>query len=172
MDLDTASVDRALCRWGYMLMPDPASALRETRRVLRPGGRLALAVWAAPEHNPWVALASGIVRERLGAPPPAPGTPHMFALADPADLEGRLRDAGFGDVRVETLDFTQDYDSFDRWLGVTRDLAKPMADLFDAMDPDAREQTLDAIRAAFEPYMQPDGALAFPARTLVAAAGA
>jgi ubiquinone/menaquinone biosynthesis C-methylase UbiE len=38
MDLETDSVDDVLCRWGYMLMIDPAAALAETRRVLRPGG--------------------------------------------------------------------------------------------------------------------------------------
>ncbi len=45
-----------LCRWGYMLMADPAAALAETRRVLRPGGRLALAVWDSIERNPWASL--------------------------------------------------------------------------------------------------------------------
>ena len=37
-------------------MADPESALRETRRVLRPGARVALAAWAGPEHNPWSVL--------------------------------------------------------------------------------------------------------------------
>jgi ubiquinone/menaquinone biosynthesis C-methylase UbiE len=45
MDLDDDSVDGVLCRWGYMLMSDPATALAETRRVLRDGGRLSLSVW-------------------------------------------------------------------------------------------------------------------------------
>ena len=45
IELDDDSVDHVLCRFGYMLMADPAAALAETRRVLRPGGRLALAVW-------------------------------------------------------------------------------------------------------------------------------
>ena len=45
IQLETDSVDGVLCRLGYMLMADPAQALAETRRVLRPGGRLALAVW-------------------------------------------------------------------------------------------------------------------------------
>jgi SAM-dependent methyltransferase len=53
MDLETDSVDGVLCRWGYMLMVDPAAAFAETRRVLRPGGRLAFSVWAGPERNPW-----------------------------------------------------------------------------------------------------------------------
>ena len=44
IELDGDSDDGVLCRFGYMLMADPATALAETRRVLRPGGRLALAV--------------------------------------------------------------------------------------------------------------------------------
>ncbi len=57
IDLPLASVDAVLCRWGYMLMADPAAALRETRRVLRPGGRLALAVWDAIAAQPLGAAA-------------------------------------------------------------------------------------------------------------------
>jgi ubiquinone/menaquinone biosynthesis C-methylase UbiE len=52
MDLETNSVDGVLCRWAYMLMIDPAAAFAETRRVLRPGGRLAFSVWAPRERNP------------------------------------------------------------------------------------------------------------------------
>ena len=67
-----ASVDAVLCRWGYMLMADPLAALAETRRVLRPGGRVALAVWDAIEHNPWALLPALELRERgLAQPPPA-----------------------------------------------------------------------------------------------------
>src|SRR6187200_836157 len=58
------AVDGVLCRWGYMLMSDPAAAFSETRRVLRPGGRLSCAVFGAPDVNPWVALPSRVLRER------------------------------------------------------------------------------------------------------------
>ena len=53
IDLPVASVDAVLCRWGYMLMADPLRGALETRRVLRPGGRVALAVWDRDERNPW-----------------------------------------------------------------------------------------------------------------------
>ena len=58
IELDAESVDGVLCQSGYMLMADPAAALLETRRVLRPGGRLALSVWGEPERNPWGAIAA------------------------------------------------------------------------------------------------------------------
>jgi SAM-dependent methyltransferase len=76
IDLPVASVDAVLCRWGYMLMADPSSALSETRRVLRPGGRLALAVWDAAEGNPWAQLPARELIERGLASPPRgdPGT--------------------------------------------------------------------------------------------------
>ena len=57
MDLETDSVDGVLCRWAYMLMIAPLRRFAQTRRVLRPGGRLAFSVWAARERNP--ALARG-----------------------------------------------------------------------------------------------------------------
>ena len=67
--LDDDSVDGVLCRFGYMLMPDPAAAFAETRRVLRPGGRVALAVWGAMERNPWLAIAGISLGQRGHIPP-------------------------------------------------------------------------------------------------------
>ncbi len=79
IDLPVASVDAVLCRWGYMLMADPLAALRETRRVLRPGGRLALAVWDDLRANPWALaprlalIERGLVQAPRGGPDPSAG---------------------------------------------------------------------------------------------------
>ncbi len=72
IDLPVASVDAVLCRWGYMLMADPGAALSETRRVLRPGGCVALAVWDAVSANPWALVPRLELIERGLAPAPAP----------------------------------------------------------------------------------------------------
>lgn len=92
MDLETSSVHGVLCRWGYMLMIDPAVACAETRRVLRPGGRLAFSVWAARERNPALSLASRILVELGHIPPPDPEAPRPFFMAD----RGRIQDARRG----------------------------------------------------------------------------
>jgi SAM-dependent methyltransferase len=83
MDLETDTLDGVLCRWGYMLMIDPAAALAETRRVLRSGGRLALSVFAVPERNPWASLVGRVLVTQGHIAPPDPEAPGIFAMADP-----------------------------------------------------------------------------------------
>ncbi len=81
IDLENDSVDGVLCQSGYMLMADVEAALAETRRVLRPGRRLAMSVWGAPERNPWASIGARILVERGHMPPPEPGRPGVFSMA-------------------------------------------------------------------------------------------
>src|SRR5439155_1673428 len=76
----TASVDAVICRFGYMLLLDPEAALRETRRVLKPGGRVALAVWDDLERNPWSKVIRDALVARGLAPAAVPDGPGPFAL--------------------------------------------------------------------------------------------
>src|SRR5690348_16699717 len=62
--------DAVLCREGLMFAVDPARALAEMHRVLRPGGRVAIAVWGPREHNPWLTIVMDAVTEQLGRPMP------------------------------------------------------------------------------------------------------
>jgi SAM-dependent methyltransferase len=172
IDVDTASIDAVLCRWGYMLMADPGAALQETRRVLRPGGRVALAAWAAPEHNQWAAVAPAVLVDRGIVPPPEPGGPSMFAFAPPGRIEELLRDAGFDDVVVEHVDLEMHYESLDGYFAVTLDCSRPLADALEQVDDAERDAILEAIGAGLAGFRQPDGSYRVPGRTLVAAAGA
>jgi SAM-dependent methyltransferase len=172
IDLPVASVDAVLCRWGYMLMADPQAALVETRRVLRPGGRVALAVWDAIEQNPWAFLPASELIERGLSTPPAEGTPGPFALGSAERTTRLLHEAGFGDVRVEALDLRRRHASFEEFWDLTLDLSRGIHDtVLDRPEPEIAE-----IRAAlaerFAPYTAADGSMDIPARTLVASAGA
>src|SRR5687767_9929790 len=82
IDEPEASFDVVLCREGLMFAIDPARAASELRRVLRTGGRFALAVWGPRERNPWLGLVFEAVAAQLGRPVPPPGVPGPFSLGD------------------------------------------------------------------------------------------
>lgn len=171
IDLPVASVDVVLCRWGYMLMADPAAALGETRRVLRSEGRVGLAVWDSIEANPWAAMPGLELRER-GLVTPQPGTPGPFALGDEQRLRALLEDAGFADVRIEALDLHRRHASFAEFWDSTLDLSRVTHDAVMSRPAAEIAEIEAAVRARFAPYEATDGVLDIPARTLVACASA
>jgi len=172
IDLPVASVDIVLCRWGYMLMADPAAALAETRRVLRPGGRVGLAVWDSIERNPWAALPGLELRERGLGSPPQPGTPGPFALGEETRVRALLEAAGFAEVRIEPLDLHRRQASFVEYWQSTLDLSRATHDAVMSRPAAEIAEIEAAVKERFAPYEAPDGSLDIPARTLVAAASA
>jgi SAM-dependent methyltransferase len=152
MDLEDDSVDRVLCRFGYMLMSDPAAALAETRRVLRPGGRLALAVWREGPRNPWVSLAGRMLVERGLVPPPEPGTPGMFSMASDDRLRELLGGAGFAVERAEDVPVTFCYGDVDEYVASARDTGGTFARAWGEASEDEREAMTQELADAFAPY--------------------
>lgn len=170
IDLPTASVDVVLCRWAVMLVVDPAAALRECRRVLKPGGRVALAVWDVPERNPWTTILQRAMVELGHAEPPAPGGPGMFALSAPGRLAELLEDAGFLDVTIDAVPILRTYASVVDWLGETLDLSRQFAGAWAELPDAARAELRDWVTNAAREYADADGALALPGSSLVALA--
>jgi SAM-dependent methyltransferase len=172
MDIDAASLDGALCRWGFMLMPDGEAALKETRRVLRPGSRLALAVWTTAEENPWSALVGREMARRGWAEPPEPGSPGQFAWGEEGALEEHLQAAGFVDYEIDSVEFSMDDPSPEAWIDICADMSRNFANAISGRAPEEVQDLREALRRAAEPYTQPDGSVSFPARSWVAWAAA
>lgn len=171
MALDDDTFDAVVCRMGLMLVSDPALAATEMRRVLRPGGRLAVAVWADPAANPWLAsvgMSAMMHGLAVGGPPHGPGGP--FSLADPDDLRRLLEAAGFTDVRIDAVDGVRHYDSAEEHLDMSRALAPPLNAALAAAGPESLAAVRATLRQLTSAYVTEDGGLDLPLRALVATA--
>lgn len=168
IDEPDGSYDVVLCREGLMFAADPAGAAREIRRVLRPTGRAAVAVWGPREHNPWLGVIFDTVSEQLGRPLPPLGMPGPFALQEAAGLSRLLSDAGLVSVEVEPLSVPMRTGSFGEWWTRTSALAGPLTHVLASLPPQTRGSLRRRLREATRPYGTSDGGLDFPGVTLVA----
>jgi SAM-dependent methyltransferase len=172
LDLPTAGVDGVLCRFGYMLLADPATGLQETRRVLRPGGRVALAAWTSADDNQWLSGIGAAMLQLGFAERPDPGAPGPFTFAEPGTIEGLLDEAGFDEAVVETLDLTFRFESTDAHFEQQRALGTRLNEQLAALAPAEHTRLRDAIDERLAPYVRDDGSVEIPGRTWVAAASA
>jgi SAM-dependent methyltransferase len=103
-----------------MLMADPVAALRETRRVLRPGGRVAFSVWGDPASNPWASVPAQVLIEHTGGEPPDQHAPGIFAMASEERTRKLLSSAGLEPRRVEHVEMEWAFETpDDHWHYVT-----------------------------------------------------
>jgi SAM-dependent methyltransferase len=157
MDLGTDSVGGVLCRWAYMLMIDPHAAFAETRRVLRPGGRLAFSVWATRERNPALSLVGGVLESQGHIPPPDPNAPTAFAMADPERIRELVVGAGFAEPEIEEVTFRwpfADQDAYWRYLTETAASASPV---LRALSHEVQNEVREQVQEAARPYESGEG---------------
>jgi SAM-dependent methyltransferase len=169
LDLPDASFDKAVCRWGYMLVPDHGAAFRETRRVLRPDGRLAFATWAEARRNPWATAFGPVLAERGLVEPPQPGEPGQFALGDAGTIEAAVRAAGFEEVAVREVEVVARFWGWDDYVAHHTTMSTTLREALDGVDAATRAEIEAAARERVEPYLE-EGVYVLPGVSLVATA--
>jgi SAM-dependent methyltransferase len=152
-----ASFDVVLCREGLMFAADPARAVREIRRVLRPGGRAAISVWGPRERNPWLGLVMDAVSAQTGKPVPPHGVPGPFSLSDSVRLATLLSEAGLSDVIVGEVAAPHIADSFEQWWTTTSALAGPLSKVLANLPESASQALHGRLRGAIRAYETPSG---------------
>jgi SAM-dependent methyltransferase len=157
--LPEAGHDLVFSRFGLMFFGDPARAFANLRRSLRPGGRLATVTWQVPDRNPWLAEPLRALAGVLELPPPpGPGDPSPFSLADPSRVRELLAGAGFAGVALEDASAP---------VRLAAAEGEELADLvvrmgpgrsaYAAADPEARRRARAAVEAALGPYREGRG---------------
>ena len=139
MSLEDESFDAAVCALGLMYVPDPVNALNEMRRLLRPGGRAAAAVWGARAKCGWAEIFP-IVDARVASEV----CPLFFQLGTKDSLARAFSQAGFGDVRLERIEVELAYASDDDALGAAF-RGGPVALAYSRFD----EATREAVHAEY-----------------------
>ena len=136
LELEADSFDAVICRIALMLFPEPLKALTEIRRVVKPGGKVAVMVFSTAEKNPYHSIPLAIVRRLGKIPPPPPGKPGMFALGRPGVLEETYKHAGFHNVTAQAVSILWTRASTSEAISVYKDsyavLRDNMAKLSDA----------------------------------------
>ena len=151
--------DRALCRFGVMLFEDPLQGLKEMRRVLKPGGYFALAVWSTPETMRTMYWSYEVFRHRIDEdyhPPLAKVT----SLGAPGIVENLLREAGFTEFTVVPKTFHYQFESFNAYWDAVEasDILKMQ---YDALPEDQRNGIRDEVGRFARDFIQ-DGNLVIP----------
>jgi enediyne biosynthesis protein CalE5 len=158
--LEPEGFDVVLSRATLMYAADPLATLRRLKAALRPGGRLAVAVWATPDK---VAFATPVpvMVDMLGIAPPAAG-PGPFALGGDGVLESLVREAGFAHVVSGTTVATYVTPSAEACTEWVRDVAPPITDLIADQPASVQEQVWERVTQAWAPFQGPDGSVQLP----------
>ena len=166
MDFADSSFDAVICRWGFMLMPDPAAALRESLRVLVPGGRLVFAVFSGPDKNPFASLPARILIEMGHLSPPTGGwQPGILALADRARLQSLLDGADFTSVRIESIGMTWPFKDAEHYWRFLVDMTA-LGPLVRSLPDEARDRLRTTLNERLAAFASADG-IALPSECWV-----
>ena len=146
IELRAASVDGVLSRFGYILRGDPPPSLREVRRVLRPGGRFAFAVWAERAANAWMTVPAEVMVERGHLVQQSEADIRLSKKRNPATIRRLLADVGFAESEIQELPVAYGFANNEELWFFVSELRGPVALALAKLDEDERA----SVRAEIE----------------------
>lgn len=158
--------DAISCRFGFMFFPDMLLAARETIRVLKPGGRVAAAVWNVPEKNFWVTAISGTISRNMQLPPTPPGTPGMFRCAESGLIQDLFQQAGFKNTSETEVIGKLKCGTTDVYWNLMTEVAAPIVAALSKADDATKEKIKrEVYQLVTEKY--PDGNIRIDSNALI-----
>jgi SAM-dependent methyltransferase len=158
--------DAISCRFGFMFFPDMLLAAREMLRVLKPGGRVAAAVWNVPEKNFWVTAFSSTIGRNMQMPSPPPGAPGMFRCAESGLIQNLFQQAGFKNTSETEVNGKLKCGTTDVYWNLMTEVAAPVVAALSKADNATKEKIKrEVYQVVTEKY--PDGNIRIDSSALV-----
>jgi len=156
LPFEEASFDVVVCQFGLMFFEDPVGALREMQRVLRPGRRMAVAVWDRLENSPGYAAVAALLEKLFGATA-AEAIRAPFSLGERATIEELVSGVSLRGSEIRTVPGEARFSSIRSWMD-TEICGWTLRDL---LDEDDRRRLADEAEMALARFAGPGGAVAF-----------
>jgi SAM-dependent methyltransferase len=158
---EPGNFDAVISRFGVMFFDDPAAAFANIRHAARRQAKLSFVAWRSPAENPFMTTAARVAAPFLPhLPAPDPDAPGPFAFADGDRVQRILDVSGWTDVDIRPIDVPSGVAEKDLLTYVTK--LGPVGLALQDVDEPTRARTVEAVRAAFDPYVQ-NGAACFTA---------
>jgi len=166
----TGCFDAVVCRLGVMFFAEAVASLRELLRVLAPGGRLALAVWAGSESNPFFRVSLQVIARYLQLPATPPDAPGAFRYAEPGKLARLVAQAGAAAVSERVLDFRIEapVGRQDFWP-LRFEMSETLRAVVPRLSPEQVRRARSEVEGAIRPYF-PGDRMSFPAQAIIVTA--
>ena len=166
LPFDDNTFDAISCRFGFMFFPDMLLAAKEMVRVLKPGGRIAVAVWNVPEKNFWVTVTGGTINRNMQLPMPPPEAPGMFRCAKEGMLQGLFQQAGLKNTSEKEVLGKLNTKTTDNYWNMMTEVAAPfvaaLSKADDAMKEKIKREVYQAVNQKY-----PDGNIIINSNALV-----
>ncbi len=153
----SSSFNAVISRWGLMFLPNLTSTLQKIRASLVPDGILSAAVWSVPDKAPVLMLAFRTAAQKIGLPPPGAGSPGPFKLADTVTLENSFIEAGFRNIKIETVNLRFRFNSANDFVNFHRAINAPIHGMLKNQPIERQEEVWKGIADAAKAYCDNTG---------------